>query len=312
MGRWRSDRGYGDRWDLWRGARGVALLAVWVLGCGRWTGGLAGEVPFGEGRLFRVERGSGPVSYVFATLHADEPEVVSLPEAAERALRETPVLVLELVPDQEAGERAMAAMLLPEGKRLRPLIGSELFEQTFQAVARLGLGEAALEGLKPWAVATLLSLPPAASGEFLDQRLYNRARGEGKAVLGLETVEEQLGLFDQLSLELQRGLLEEALAEQGRFPDLYRALRDAYLREDLADLVRLNGEYLAGGDVELRAFIQQRVIEDRNRRMVDRLEGMNAEGSWFLAVGALHLPGELGILRVLESRGWRVERVPLG
>lgn len=299
------------RWDPWAWVRRAALGATWLLGVGWGLAGLADEVPFGEGRLFRIERAAEPVSYVFATLHAHEPEVVILPEAAERAFGESRALVLELVPDEAAGARALAAMLLPQGQRLRELIGPALFDQTLQAAGRLGVGEAALEGFKPWAVATLLSVPPAAGGEFLDQRLYSRARDLGKRVLGLETVEEQLGLFDNLSLGLQLSLLEEALAEQDQLPERYRALRDAYLRGDLAELLRLNGEYLAGGDGELRAFVQDRVIEGRNRQMVERLEGLGAAGPWFVAVGALHLPGEQGMLRLLQARGWRVERVPL-
>ncbi len=281
-------------------------LWVWLL----WAGGLpADPIPFAEGRLFRLERAEVRPSYLFGTLHADDPEVVRLPEAVETARRQADTLVIEVVPDAEAVLRAMVAMAFTDGRTLRDAVGPELYQQTLRATARLGMGEEAVRDLKPWAVATLLSVPPSATGEFLERRLYASALAEGQTVAGLESIEEQLGVFEGLSAEMQKVLLADALEEQENLDEIYLKLRETYLRGDLAGLLRLNAEYLHGSDPGLRRYFEEVVIDGRNRRMAERLAPTLGRGSAFVAVGALHLPGEAGMLRLLTEQGWSVERV---
>ena len=59
----------------------------------------------------------------------------------------------------------------------------------------------------------------------------------------------------------------------------------------------------------LTEIFQKRLIIDRNQRMVERMHKRLEEGNAFIAVGALHLPGEKGILRLLEHRGYRVRSI---
>ena len=269
---------------------------------------LAVAIPFPEGRLFRVERPDIPVSYVFGTMHADDPEVVSLPEAVATAFRDARTLVMEVVPDADTILRSMLTMAFTDGTTLEEAVGADLYARTVEAAERVGMIEAAIRDLKPWAIATMLSVPPAASGEFLDLRLYRQAVEDGKPVDGLETIEEQLGVFDNLSAEAQARFLEHTLSELPGVDDLYAELRDAYLKGDLARLQRLNDTHLAGTDPALKGYLDEELVECRNARMAERLEPLLWEGGVFVAVGALHLPGLAGLLHLLEDRGWSVER----
>jgi uncharacterized protein YbaP (TraB family) len=66
---------------------------------------------------------------------------------------------------------------------------------------------------------------------------------------------------------------------------------------------------MAVSDAATQALVRERLINDRNRRMVERMLPWLREGSAFVAVGALHLAGPEGILRLLSDRGYRVTRV---
>jgi hypothetical protein len=71
----------------------------------------------------------------------------------------------------------------------------------------------------------------------------------------------------------------------------------------------LNDQLSQAGDQELGKLFQSRIVDERNLRMVDRLHEPFAEGGLFVAVGALHLPGEKGMLRLLEQRGYKIVRL---
>jgi hypothetical protein len=68
------------------------------------------------------------------------------------------------------------------------------------------------------------------------------------------------------------------------------------------------GEVEASGSELARTFAV-RFIDDRNRNMVDRMQDLLRQGGTFVAVGALHLPGDRGILRLLQRQGYGIVRV---
>jgi len=143
----------------------------------------------------------------------------------------------------------------------------------------------------------------------LDHELQRRAQDQGLPVFGLETVAEQIDVFDGLDLAAQVELLEAALDQQGQIEGWWRATRRAYLERDTASLYRLLLEQSAAGDPELAARLIEAVLDRRNERMVERMAPRLAAGRAFVAVGALHLPGERGVLRLLEEQGYEVTRV---
>jgi uncharacterized protein YbaP (TraB family) len=70
--------------------------------------------------------------------------------------------------------------------------------------------------------------------------------------------------------------------------------------------MEINTAAMQAGDQQLAAEFQDRLITRRNRLMAERLQPYLQEGNAFVAVGALHLPGETGLLELLEQRGYTV------
>ena len=90
---------------------------------------------------------------------------------------------------------------------------------------------------------------------------------------------------------------------------LANELLDAYKQRDLGAMLAINKQAMDAGDQRLARDFQRRLIIDRNRRMADRMQQYLKEGNAFVGVGALHLPGEQGLLELLEQRGYSVRAV---
>lgn len=135
--------------------------------------------------------------------------------------------------------------------------------------------------------------------------MEQRAAARGLPIYGLERIDEQIAVYDRLSLDQQIALLEAAVAENPRIDCWWEeVIKPAWLARDTATLHALMPRTIAGDDV-----LWRRLIVERNARMVERMEPRLREGDALIAVGAAHLPGERGILALLEARGYRIDRV---
>jgi uncharacterized protein len=261
-------------------------------------------VPYGQGLLWRVDWTDAPPSYVFGTVHSKDPRITRLAEPVAAAFATAKSLAIEIVHTPE-GDRVIAQAMQVPGGNVERLVGPERFGQIRAAGARYGSRPEALRQLKPWALYLLFSLPPAEirdSRPALDFVLQESAQQREMPVYGLESVQEQIALFDDLDPDRQVALLDAALAENWRIDCRWQALKDVYLARELGLYSLLTEQSAAIDDPVYR-------VEERNVRMVERMTDRLAEGGVFVAVGALHLPGERGILNLLARRGYRISRV---
>ena len=269
----------------------------------------------GEGRLWRVEKPGAAPSHIFGTMHTSDSQVVDLPAEVSQAFGSSDRLVLELVLSSDTGMELAQAMVLTDGRTLPDLIGDERFAKVLEGARRYGLPAAQMQFFKPWAVMTFFSLPPAelkreaAGQQPLDQMLQARAQAAGKPVHGLESPSEQLSVFTKLSEADQIALLDVALALNPRIDSLFEDMKQAYLAGDLNRLHAMSEEQSADADPRLVKLFEDRLIGERNQLMADRMLEHLEAGQAFVAIGALHISGDDGILRLLEQNGYSVERV---
>lgn len=286
----------------------MARLLGLILIC--WFSTAGGERDrFAHGLLFEVGGQAATPCYVFGTIHSEDPRVLILPPEVQSAFDQADVFVMEAIPDAQAIIRSMIAMVYTDGTTLEGVLGPRLYRRTLEALPDLGLSEAAVRDFKPWAVVTLLSVPRAKTGEFLDMRLYKAADAAGKAVVGLESIEEQLAVFEGLSESDQISLLRETLAVYDDLPRYFERLLTLYVDRDLAGLMRASDEYLRGGDPQLAKRFKTVALDVRNIRMARRMAPYLHAGGCFIAVGALHLPGSDGVLERLQNDGFQMRKV---
>ena len=264
---------------------------------------------FDKGLLWKIEPVGAAPSYLFGTMHSDDPRVVQLPAPVQQAFDRAASVTLEVELDPQALISLATALMLTDGSNLESLIGRDLYNRTLQVMRAQGIPDLVVANMKPWAVAVTLMTPPNQSGAVLDQVLYQQAISSGKNVSGLETVAEQMALFDGLPLSDQITLLRDTLDNLPDIAQMLEELRVAYLDRNLKRLVEINEASMQDSNPQLAKDFNQKVIIDRNHRMAERMKSRLQEGNHFIAVGALHLPGEEGLLTLLSGQGYRVTRV---
>ena len=291
--------------SLGRGVPWLLLLAILLLpAAGRAT------AP-GQGILWEIRRGGEPVGHLFGTIHSDRPQVLDLPAPVAAAFERAQRYVFELDQQQIDPRQVARLMRYQTGGSLPQALPPGLWPRVQRVAAQRGLPAAAIEPLEPWALATVLSLPPTDPRQVLDLVLQRRARALGRPVAGLETVAEQLSIFDRLDPQRQVEMLAAAveLIESGQAETLFDRMVDAWLARDLARLVELADTHPAVADPAANDELMDQLLDRRNRRMAERMQPALEAGGAFVAVGALHLPGDNGLIRLLEQRGFRVARV---
>ncbi len=262
-----------------------------------------------QGLLFRFHKPGGEIHYLFGTMHVADPRIVGMLEQIKGPLADSQQLVMEMVPDVTAMISSSIGMMLPAGQTLQQLLGKELYEKVLAAVADMGLTDPVLQRFKPWAVAVTLSLP-SMDGAVLDQLLYQLALENEKPVFGLESATEQLAVFDTLSQPLQIMMLRETVHQMPQIPAMFEAMVNAYVARDLIRLQQLTLEYeLSSSDKALTDWLRQELIVKRNIRMAKRLTALLDKGSTFVAIGALHLVDDSGLIQALKQAGYSVESI---
>jgi hypothetical protein len=181
--------------------------------------------------------------------------------------------------------------------------------RTQTALIELGVAPAVARRMRPWAAVLVLSMPRARTGVVLDLALYQRALALERPVAALESVGEQVAIFAELAERDQIALLRGSLDELQEGQRVQAELVEAYLASDLERMRRLGEQAMAGQEPRLAREIHRRLITDRNRRMLERMRPSLDHGGAFVAVGALHLPGEDGLLAGLAGLGYRLRRI---
>jgi uncharacterized protein YbaP (TraB family) len=262
-----------------------------------------------HGLLWEISKPGQGTAFLFGTIHSEDAAVVELPAPVRQAFDASSSVVLEILMDTDAMQYSSSIMLMLDGRSLADVIGPPLYEQATVALATRGIPEPVLNRMKPWAAAVTLSMPAPVTGMVLDMVLYQDALQQDKKVYGLETIQEQLALFDSMPEVDQVTLLKDAL---DRFPELdalHAELLAVYRQRDLDGLLAINKASMQTGDVRFACEFQRRVIDERNHRMAERMQPYLQQGKAFVAVGALHLPGDEGLLNLLEQQGYTVSRV---
>ncbi len=281
--------------------------------------GTASAAPAGvRGRhmLWRL-REKGASLYLLGSIHFGTGQMYPLPAVMEEAFAAADALVVEVdmtaLDPQEAARRMAAAGLYQDGHSLKQALDAASWKRLADVAGRLGIPVELLAMQKPWFAAMNLAVAAIQASGYdsrwgVDNHFMEAAAAEGKAIIELESFDQQLALLDGLSPAAQRAMLLESLYELEQGADYFSALLGAWRRGDapaLARLVEAGFEDTPEGRALYEAFLTR-----RNRRMADRLEKLLAKGGrYFVVVGAAHLVGQEGLVQSLQARGHHLEQL---
>ena len=258
-------------------------------------------------------------SYIFGTHHVAplsmKDSIAGMTEAMNGTSQVYGELVMEDMMKPEMLMKMQQAMMLPNDTTLKSLFTQAQYDSIASVVKEnIGMELAMFDKLKPAALnaqlAVVLSVK-ALKGynpqEQLDTWFQTQAKQAGKKVGGLETMESQINvLYNSQSLKRQAQQLYCSATHIDYGIDMTRRLAEAYLNQDLDKLLEITEEKM-GNACDSTPEEEEALIYGRNANWAKQMPGIMKQASTLFVVGAGHLPGEHGVLKLLEKQGYTVE-----
>jgi uncharacterized protein YbaP (TraB family) len=219
------------------------------------------------------------------------------------------ILVMELDLNEVGADSALESgaelETLPEGQTLAEAAGPQLYAKFLARAQPLGLQPEVLSHFQPWFAALMLQQLELSQSGFdpaagVDEQFALLAQTDHKPVIGLETIDEQLGFFAHLSLEQQREFLRSTLEDASSAESETDAVVQAWQRGDTGKLEQL----LRSGSNE-SPELYRLLTTERNRRWLPKItQLLTGDDNCLVIVGALHLIGHDGLIEMLQRQGY--------
>ncbi len=278
----------------------------------------AAAVRNGKGVVWRIEKDGVKPSLLFGTTHLSDPRVLEVPSAVFEAFDHIDTLILELKEMTNPSDMALELFKYPQlytlqDQRLDQLLPSEETELLATALRQRGLTMDLLARMRPWFIymsmqSSQCEAKRRARGlNVLDQAVALKAVENGIELVGAETVQEQLESLADVSDRSMLNVLLDLFATPYSPDDQSETLIQLYESSDTGMILALLTE-LAHDKAGLREFLEKLLVE-RNRRMADRALPYLQSGNVMIAVGALHLPGDDGLIELIRQQGFTVSVV---
>ena len=260
--------------------------------------------------LWKVSNDKNSI-FLLGSIHYLRKENYPLNKAILDAFAASKTLVLEIDLNSVAPEAAQRVTLekavYRDGTTLPQNIAQDTYQLAAQRASDLGIDLRIMNPMKPWfAALTLVAIKLQALGldanAGVDRYLANQAKRLGKPTRGLETLEFQIGLLDQLSKKDQELMLRETVTELELLDKNINEIVQLWLKGEGDQLAKL----LLAGMMEY-PDLHQKIIVERNRRWLPEIEKLIQQASGaMVVVGAAHLVGKDGIVEMLKAKGYSV------
>jgi len=261
-----------------------------------------------------VAEGRQNTVYLLGSIHLLRQHDYPLPAAIDLVYDAVDALVMELDMDDLDYIEVIATMrelgVMDEAERLQELLGEELHAQAEAAAEATDIPLELLQDSEPWLAAItvqeLLAMRVGFVGELgIENYLGDKARADGKPILGLETITEQLGFLDGLPMRAQSEWLVHSLVDGLRIEMLVDQLVVAWRSGDVGYLER---ELIH--EARMSPEVHDAVLLQRNRSWIDKIvDLMDDDRDYLVVVGAAHLVGDDGLVELLAERDIPVSRL---
>ena len=268
--------------------------------------------------VYKVEgNGLKEPSYLFGTHHLAPVSVAGDFGATDLFNKASQVVgEIDMTQDQMQMQMAMQPyMMAPADSTLSKVLPKDEYDslnESFKKWAPMpGLDLSMLEPMKPMVVTTMVTVgitakevPDFNPAEQLDTWFQASGKKDGKKIIPLETAEQQAALlFNFTPISLQAEALTELLNEPEKSVENARKLTQAYMKQDLNAMLELSQQ-----EDEHPEFMEA-LLDKRNADWLTKLPAIFNDGSTFVAVGALHLAGDKGVVEGLRKLGYTVTPV---
>lgn len=253
--------------------------------------------------LWKVEGNGMKPSYIFGTIHVLPQADFEIKPKVKEAMMESEQLVLELdMTNPNLQMEMMQTATMKEGKTL-----DKLFDPADYAVIdslmkiTVGMGLAMMNTFKPFMINTML-IGRMIEGQpaSFEMSLIQMASEQKMTIIGLESIAEQMAVFDAISYESQAEDVLEMINKEQEMRAMYVKMVDLYKNEKLSTLYEMTSDYVDNED-EMNLL-----LHNRNKNWLAMVPQLTKEKSAFIGVGAAHLGGKSGMIALLRGAGYEV------
>ena len=254
--------------------------------------------------LWKIEGDSIKTSYVFGTIHMLPKKDFKIKDKVKKAFQESDIVTLELdMDDPSFMKNFIKYSYLSEGETIKSYMDESEYEMMdIFLKKKLKLSMTQFSKAKPFLL--MSSILTTFVGEQLasyELTLINMGKESGKEIKGLETFASQIAAIDSQSYEEQIDGLIVMLKDYENISNSFKELVDLYKTEDIQALYSKSKIYF-NNDLEL----EEKLLNERNRNWIPEITKLSKAHKVFYAVGAAHLSGEQGILKLLIEKGYKV------
>ena len=266
------------------------------------------ETKTGNSMLWSIVDPKAPAdtSYLFGTIHQISQKDFAITDKIKKAFEKSEILITEIdLTDPGMIAEMMPRMVMQDGMTLDKIMS----EEDYQALNKFmmentGQPLALYNDKKPFMAAmVVMNFFIEGTPASYDMTLTQMAQKEGMKIKGLETVSEQMDVLDKTPYKEQAEQLVEMINDVEKTKESFAAIVKAYKAEHLEELDKLLDENLEA------ATEKSAMIDDRNIKWIPELQEVIKNNRSFIAVGAGHLPGELGLISLMREKGYEVNPV---
>jgi uncharacterized protein YbaP (TraB family) len=246
--------------------------------------------------------------YLLGSIHVLRAQDYPLAPAVLKAYADAKALLMEInleeIDSAEAQSEMLASAVLPEGSSLSQIMGPQRYLRAASLAHEVGVDLSTFDQFAPWFVAEAISQLQLMELGFQPQsgvEMYflERARSDGKSIAGLETVHDQIALFEGLSMNEQSEYLVSSLEQAHELPKEVDDMVRAWQRGDTAWF-----ESQLQSELGREPALYQAVLAARNRKWIPKIEALlNDDKNYLVIVGTGHLMGRNSVIDLLKKDG---------
>jgi len=246
--------------------------------------------------------------YLLGSIHVLRPNDYPLAPVVLDAYTHAGSLLMEVNLDEINSEQVQAEMLasaiLSDGKTLPDVLGKQRYERAAALAHEIGVELSKFDQFAPWFAAEAISELQLTQLGFqpengVEMYFMDRARSDGKSVDGLETVHDQISVFQNMSLDAQAEYLLSSLEQAHDLPKEVDSMVRAWQRGDTRWF-----ESELQSDLGHDSDLYQSVLVARNRKWVPKIEALlNGDKNYLVIVGTGHLAGQGSVVDLLKKDG---------
>lgn len=282
------------------------LLSILVIAITTTTSLLAQKLE--NSTLWKIE-GSGlnKASYLFGTIHITCD--ATLENDVIKALDETKQIVLEIdMDDPDMQDKMMKGMYMKDGKTLKSIVNDEDYQAIDSLfISKMGISVKMIENVKPFFLTSMLypkfiDCPM----ESFEAELMKVAKEQNEEIFGLETIDDQINVFEVIPYEDQvKDLVRTAKDNMAYDKANFAKLLSIYKDENITDMLNIMND----DNYSSVAEYQDELLDNRNINWIPKIKEYAEKQATFFGVGAGHLAGENGVINLLRQAGYTVTAV---